>query len=207
MNKKRFLGFTFVLIGVLLSLSRVVLTGAVIGTPNASFLGLFGSLIFLSGLILIASSRSAVSQIEEKVQVPEEVRSIAQSFLRNRKPKKEVWVIRYHAYPRNAKPTFSRMLEAEKAASGGFYFTETPEDALQAAELRGYERKDLKLARVRISRNVYREKNRTSRDIIQYAGSGEFSDEYHPYEFIPSKKFRKANKLIEKGLIRIESVD
>jgi len=56
MNQKRFLGFALLLAGMLISLSRIVLTGAVIGARNSSFVGIAGAIIVVIGVILILSS-------------------------------------------------------------------------------------------------------------------------------------------------------
>jgi len=56
MNQKRFVGFTLILLGMLVSLSRVAITGAVVGVEKSSLAGIVGgALVFLGLLALIAS--------------------------------------------------------------------------------------------------------------------------------------------------------
>ena len=56
MNKKRFLGFALILVGILLSLSRIALTGAVVGVGKSSLAGIAGGLILFMGLVLSAQN-------------------------------------------------------------------------------------------------------------------------------------------------------
>jgi hypothetical protein len=54
MNAKRFVAFVVITIGILISLSRVVLTGAVIGEEKSSLLNIAGALLALGGIVLLA---------------------------------------------------------------------------------------------------------------------------------------------------------
>ena len=56
MNKKRFVGFALILMGLLLSLSRIAITGAVVGIERSSFAGFAGGLIVFIGLVLAAQN-------------------------------------------------------------------------------------------------------------------------------------------------------
>ena len=56
MNQKRFVGFTLILSGMLVSFSRIAFTGAVAGVEKSSLAGIIGvALVFLGFLSLIAS--------------------------------------------------------------------------------------------------------------------------------------------------------
>jgi hypothetical protein len=56
MNQKRFAGFTLILLGMLISFSRVAMTGAVVGVEKSSLAGILGgALVFLGFLSLIAA--------------------------------------------------------------------------------------------------------------------------------------------------------
>jgi hypothetical protein len=63
MNKKRFVGFALVAVGILTGLSRLALTGAVIGEPQSSFVGIGGALITIAGLLLVLASRYSASDL------------------------------------------------------------------------------------------------------------------------------------------------
>ena len=56
MNKKRFVGFALVLAGILMSLSRVALTGAVIGEPRTALLDFTTASITIVGIIMIIAA-------------------------------------------------------------------------------------------------------------------------------------------------------
>jgi len=56
MNQKRFAGFALVLAGMLISLSRIVITGAVIGLEKSSLAGIAGAAAVSIGILLILSS-------------------------------------------------------------------------------------------------------------------------------------------------------
>ena len=56
MNQKRFAGFALILAGILLSLSRIVITGAVVGVEKSSFAGFSGGLMVFIGLVLAAQN-------------------------------------------------------------------------------------------------------------------------------------------------------
>ncbi|MCU0642459.1 MAG: hypothetical protein MUF61_02685 [archaeon] len=72
MIKKRFLGFTLFLFGLLLSLSKIALTGAVIGVSASSFISLIGALTMIGGLILlIGYGRSYRQRVEESLSLGE----------------------------------------------------------------------------------------------------------------------------------------
>ena len=56
MNQKRFVGFTLILAGMLISFSRVAITGAVIGVEKSCLAGIVGgALVFVGFLSLIAA--------------------------------------------------------------------------------------------------------------------------------------------------------
>lgn len=57
MNAKRFAGLLIILVGVLVSLSKLAITGAVIGAEKSSLIGIIGALIVFVGLITLMSSR------------------------------------------------------------------------------------------------------------------------------------------------------
>lgn len=56
MNQKRFVGFALLLAGILISLSRIALTGAVIGVEKSSLAGIVGAIVVLIGILVILSS-------------------------------------------------------------------------------------------------------------------------------------------------------
>ncbi len=53
MNKKRFIGFILALAGILISFSKVALTGAVIGIEKSSVAEISGALLTIFGVALI----------------------------------------------------------------------------------------------------------------------------------------------------------
>jgi len=56
MNQKRFVGFVLILLGMLVSFSRVAMTGAVAGVEKSCLAGICGgALVFLGLLALIAA--------------------------------------------------------------------------------------------------------------------------------------------------------
>lgn len=57
MNTKRFAGMLIILIGVMISLSKLAITGAVIGVEKSSLIGVIGAIIVLVGLLVLMSSR------------------------------------------------------------------------------------------------------------------------------------------------------
>jgi hypothetical protein len=56
MNYRRGLGIGLVFIGLILALTGNVITGAVIGTDPEHYLGIFGLLVFIGGVLLIVAS-------------------------------------------------------------------------------------------------------------------------------------------------------
>lgn len=56
MNQKRFAGFALVLAGMLISLSRIAITGAVIGIEKSSLAGIAGAAVVFVGIFLVLSS-------------------------------------------------------------------------------------------------------------------------------------------------------
>src|SRR4030042_2355603 len=72
MNVKRFVAFVVIIIGILISLSRVALTGAVIGEGESSFLNLAGAVIVLGGIILLVVAERE-SGLERKSKVLHEL--------------------------------------------------------------------------------------------------------------------------------------
>ena len=69
MNKKRFIGFILILFGLLLALSKIVLTGAVIGSGKSSFISLIGALSMIVGIVLVLASKKE-DKLEERVKTP-----------------------------------------------------------------------------------------------------------------------------------------
>ncbi len=59
MDKKRFFGFTLALAGILLALSHVALTGAVIGETKSSMLGVVAAILTISGIVLVLAEAGA----------------------------------------------------------------------------------------------------------------------------------------------------
>lgn len=53
MNAKRFIGFLLALLGILLSLSKTAITGAVIGIEKSFATEISGALLTLIGIVLI----------------------------------------------------------------------------------------------------------------------------------------------------------
>ncbi len=71
MNKKRFAGFVLVLIGILLSLSRIALTGAVVGVPKTALLDFTTATITIVGILMIlaAGGEGIKGGLEKKIDV------------------------------------------------------------------------------------------------------------------------------------------
>ena len=216
MNKKRILGILISIIGLTMSLSDIKMTGAVIGLPAEPVIKIAGIIILLIGFAIIAI---VTEQKKKPLKLEEQIESYPQSTAQYNQLKEKyrfweshgappespkAWITRYHAYPRGSKTTFAESLDSEKA-TGGFFFAKTKSDAIDAAEAAGYLREDLKVAKIKIAKSIYKEKGVTSRDIIQYrTPSSEYRAEAPDYEYIPRKKYHQANKLIKKGLIVIE---
>lgn len=63
---KRGLGIGFIFIGLFIILTNSFITGAVIGFQPQNYLGLFGIIIFISGILLITISK--IGSLEEEVK-------------------------------------------------------------------------------------------------------------------------------------------
>jgi len=57
MNQKRFLGFSLILLGMLVSFSRVAITGAVVGVEKSSLAGIVGGALVFVGMLSLLISR------------------------------------------------------------------------------------------------------------------------------------------------------
>jgi hypothetical protein len=57
MNQKRFVGFSLILFGMLVSFSRAVITGAVAGVEKSSLAGIVGGAIVFVGILLLIAAR------------------------------------------------------------------------------------------------------------------------------------------------------
>ena len=66
MNKKRFAGFVLILAGMLISFSRLALTGAAIGVARSSVISAIGATIVFVGIILILTEER-VGELERKI--------------------------------------------------------------------------------------------------------------------------------------------
>jgi hypothetical protein len=71
MIKKRFVGFALFLFGLLLSLSKIALTGAVIGVSASSLISLIGALAMIAGIIIIIVSAHTARRLAERAQLDE----------------------------------------------------------------------------------------------------------------------------------------
>ena len=58
MNQKRFVGFIIILTGMLISLSRVAFTGAVVGVEKSTIVGSIGALTVFVGLLMVLMSQA-----------------------------------------------------------------------------------------------------------------------------------------------------
>ncbi len=201
MDNKRVCGLILTILGVLAISPEI--TGMTIGTGEVGFGYIIGLLFIISGIVL-------QMDLEEEVESPSSASQAKKmkerlSFWQSHGVPPEhpgAWIVRYHAFPKSSHPDFGRGLETEKVKSAGFYFTETPEEAKQVVEkMGGYGPGELEVAKVMISKNVYREGPKQGRDFIKES-YGDFS---FPYEYIPKKKFKVANRLIRKGLIKINA--
>jgi len=56
MNQKRFVGFSLILLGMLISFSRVAITGAVAGVEKSSLVGIVGGMFVFLGLLTLLVS-------------------------------------------------------------------------------------------------------------------------------------------------------
>lgn len=80
------LGITLTIIGLLMILfSNSIITGAAINDKNSSFVSIIGTLVFISGLALIISSRHGKSKLEETAKEAQPLRASAKKYseLRN----------------------------------------------------------------------------------------------------------------------------
>jgi len=57
MNQKRFVGFTLILAGMLISFSRVAMTGAVVGVEKSCLAGICGGALVFLGLLALIGAR------------------------------------------------------------------------------------------------------------------------------------------------------
>jgi len=57
MNQKRFVGFSLILLGMLVSFSRVAITGAVVGVEKSSLAGIAGGALVFVGMLSLLASR------------------------------------------------------------------------------------------------------------------------------------------------------
>ncbi len=74
MIKKRFVGFTLFTFGLLLSLSKIALTGAAIGVSASSLISLIGALTMIGGIIIIVMASGErpemrPSHLERKLKI------------------------------------------------------------------------------------------------------------------------------------------
>jgi len=227
MNYKRGLGIGLIFIGLFVVLTSKIITGAVIGFRPENYLGLVGVLVFVVGVFLVLISRTLESEVEEtprsvvlssrvpvvdKKQVLREIRKIggygdyeklkeeyrfAESHGVKSSDDPKAWNVFYHAHLRGKKPDLDKGLDKGKVSRGGFYFSSTVADAIYALETQGFNREDLEVMKIKVSRNVYAGK---PNQIIKEGGSPDLENDY----YIPTRKFYKANELIRKGLIRAD---
>jgi hypothetical protein len=57
MNQKRFVGFILILVGMLISLSRLAFTGAVVGVEKSCLVGICGGALVFVGLLSLIAAR------------------------------------------------------------------------------------------------------------------------------------------------------
>ena len=206
--QKRVIGLSLIILSGLLALSNITITGAVIGISKTSF-SFISLVIFLVGFVLVLAERGEESKLAEMAGEAHNAANYDKYKQRLRfteshgvPPEDEgAWVTRYHAFVRKWKPDFSHGLNKKKAPAG-FYLASSKKEALEILQGMGHHLKDLDIAEVKISRNVYRAEN--TRDLIQGAGSDYSTEE--GYEKIPASKYRKANRLIDRGLIKIQEL-
>jgi hypothetical protein len=79
MNKKRFAGFALVLIGILLSLSRIALTGAVIGVSKTTLLNFTTSAITLVGILMILAAEGESGLEKRTRRIVQEIKETIRS--------------------------------------------------------------------------------------------------------------------------------
>ena len=214
MNFKRGLksiGFLLIAIGIfIIIIQPFSTTGAAIDLSTAVsriwfFIGL--------GLVVVGWVLSVVSGAKESklVEITEEHQRAhnAANFQRLKEEYRfdeshgtsstdpKAWVKMYHGFlaTPGKKPDFSRL--DRKKAGDGFYFTKSKAETYEVLRLRGIEPQDAEIVQVRISKNVYNPKNK--RGIVKQAPSTEGD-----YYYIQPKDYKKANNLINKGLIKID---
>jgi len=204
MNWKRGLGIGLIFIGLFIVLTGKVITGNAVGLGSENYLGLFGLLIFIIGVffMIVSGLEGKVKGAEFKLE-HEEAHS-ATGYERLRKSYKlteslgtspedsKAWVTVYHAFMRGKTPNLKEGFDKEKS-SEGFYFTMNQEEAYNALEAKGVNPSDINIFPLKIARNVFK-------NIVKEAPSTEGD-----YFYIPAKKFKQANELIDKGYIRMDA--
>jgi hypothetical protein len=199
MKKRIILGLSLIVLGLVIFFLKPLgsLTGFAIAGNIASVGGVWLYILgfgLMVGGILIFNTATVEERVDAHNILSYEKQKNDYRFRRSQGTSVEdpkAWVTRYHAYPRDE--GFNKGYIDLSKAKEGFYFSETPEEAIEQVEGRHMiEPRDISVIVIKIARGVYSGMvNRV------FTGKG-------VAEAITSKKIPKANKLISKGLIRLE---
>lgn len=205
----KILGFFLIIIGIfIIIIQPFSTTGAVIDLSTSIsriwfFIGL--GMIVISIIIITATATKEsrlvrITQEHHESHNATNARRLKQEYefeeahgTPSTDPK--AWVKMYHGYV-GKKPDFSKGIDKTKSEDG-FFFTPSIKETYDALQSMGFHEQDINIIPIKISKNVYSPMNKKS--IVQEASSPGGED----YFKIPVNKYKKANKLISKGLIKI----
>jgi len=109
------------------------------------------------------------------------------------------WDTYYHAYPIGSNLDFSSGLDPSKS-TGGFFFARTASESKDALEIKGFNREDIEVIRVRVLRNVNDQSSR--RPLVREAATTDV-DGY----LIRTEEYNQFNRHLNEGLVRLETLN
>jgi hypothetical protein len=220
---RRVISISLIVLGIFILISVPRFTGFAVSENSFLKIGfqIVGLVFLIGGVALIAREKHKKNNDLEEITTDSDVHNLAHNAANYEKLKERyrfidshgsvpedenAYVVRYHAFPRG-KSDFSRGLSKEKAPQG-FYMAETRQDAVETVErMQAIDTRDIDVVKIRISKNVYdatilgrRGKNS---GIVRIGGTIYNMDNA---EVIPPEKYDKANRLIQKKLIRIDRI-
>ncbi len=184
------------------SITGAVITGAAIGFGILNYIGILGFVLVIVGVFVLTSKKleGVVSKKERQ-----EARNVANyeklkkglKFIESHgapPEDKRAWITMYHGHAKGAERDFSKL--DSKLAPDGFYFAPNMSDVIGYFEREGLDRKDIKIIPVKISKRAYGPKDKTG--IIKEAPN--YDENYFK---IPADRYKQANSLIRRGLIKL----
>lgn len=194
---KRGIGLVLIALGLfIIFIQPLSMTGAVIdiSTFMARIWFFVGIITIITGVLLISQKLEERAESSASYQRLKDKLKFMQSHWGYSPESKEAWVTMYHGYPKGAERNFSQL--NYKKAKDGFYFAPRMSDVVEFFEGNGIEREDIDIVPVKFSKRVFDPKDKTG--IVKEAPA--YAADYYK---IPTTRYKQANKLIQKGLIKI----